>query len=258
MEPTQNIRNGQQSQSTTTAGETPMVDACPADSLTLGRTGEEASSSSSASSRTTFSLFIDGNPARFYDVLHGGNRLVTEMTLIPDRRPSICVPAGSLREGSHAVQFRYQRQGSQMVRQRQTIRVLPAMATLTNAAVVPPSSGTSFGNDPIRVKFNTSLSIEHRVRVNVGTHVETVTIPAGAAGREFTATLTGQPKTWTDTGGTPDRRTRRYTVAVTVTPLGAGDRVGTTVNAGNVTISQPRARRSGGGGGGGGNRPPRL
>lgn len=183
-------------------------------------------------------IFIDGNPV-------GGG-----IEIPPDRATPVTIPA-STPDGPHEVQYRISRPNMAEVRYTRIVTIRPAIATLSNASVLPPSSGTSFAREQIRVRFTTSMAGEHRVRVSVGTRNEIITVPAGSAGREHTATLSGEPRTWTDTGGVPDRRTNRYTVPVTVTPLGAAganpERTGTTVNAGSVTVTQlrQRARSSG-------------
>jgi len=181
------------------------------------------------SSNATYSLFVDGNPVR------------ENIPLPADRNTVLTLPA-AVADGSRQVQVRVMRPGQEQITYPTANVVIgPAISNITNAAVQPPSSGASFAGEQIRVRFNTSMAGEHRVRVNVGSHAETITVPAGTAGREYTATLGGAPRSWTDTGGVPDRRTRRYTVPVSVTPLGSGDRTGTTVQAGSVTISAPRA-----------------
>lgn len=194
----------------------------------------QASSDLPAGSR--ISIHIDGNPSAV--IVNGAPSDSVEIR--SDRATEVRIPDATP-DGAHQVRYTFTRPNLPPMTFEAPINIRPAITTVTNAAVQPPSSGTSFAGEQIRVRFNTSMAGEHRVRVNVGSHAETITVPAGTAGREYTATLGGAPRSWTDTGGVPDRRTRRYTVPVSVTPLGSGDRTGTTVQAGSVTISAPRA-----------------
>lgn len=124
-----------------------------------------------------------------------------------------------------------------------TLTIRPQVATLTGVTVVPDAKGNRiFKGDQIKIKLNTTLATEHKVKVKVGAHEETITIPAGALApgattREYTLTMTGQPGTWADTG----RTEKKYVVPVTVTPLTPDGRDGTTVNAESVTILKKSA-----------------
>ncbi|HEX5038162.1 MAG TPA: hypothetical protein VFX30_13480 [bacterium] len=167
-----------------------------------------------------YTVYVDGNP-------------VGDPAELPrDRSTALTLPA-STGNGPHQVEIRVSRPGAREIRYpARAVEVGPGTATLSAASVAAPATGTTFVNEQIRVTVTSDVAT--RARIFVGSHFEDVNLVPGAN----TITLSGAPRTWTDTGAA----TRLATLGVRVQPLDAGGALtGASVEAGSVRI-----RRSGG------------